>query len=71
MLDLLLDGVANNTTEYTVPPEHYFMLGDSRDDSRDSRYLNAMGYVPLANIIGKAMQINSSTDPSRIGLRIK
>jgi signal peptidase I len=71
VLDLLLDGVADNTTEYLVPPEHYFMLGDNRDDSRDSRYLNAMGYVPRANIIGKALQINSSADPSRIGVRIK
>jgi len=39
---------------YDVPPRHYFTLGDSRDNSVDSRMLSEMGYVPAANLIGRA-----------------
>jgi signal peptidase I len=44
----------DNTGEYTVPAGHYFMMGDNRDRSQDSRVLNAVGYVPAGNLIGKA-----------------
>jgi signal peptidase I len=44
----------DNTGEYTVPVGHYFMMGDNRDRSQDSRVLNAVGYVPSGNLIGKA-----------------
>jgi signal peptidase I len=46
------DNWQDNTEEYVVPPKHYFMMGDSRDNSQDSRFLDKVGYVPEENIIG-------------------
>ncbi|HHG90274.1 MAG TPA: signal peptidase I [Devosia sp.] len=47
------DGPLDNTIEYVVPAGHYFMMGDNRDRSQDSRVLSAVGYVPAGNLIGK------------------
>ncbi|MCF6343205.1 MAG: signal peptidase I [Devosiaceae bacterium] len=44
----------DNTQEYIVPAGHYFMMGDNRDRSSDSRILSSVGYVPAGNLIGKA-----------------
>ena len=56
------DHLPNNTQEYLVPPGHYFMMGDNRDDSIDSRVLAAVGYVPAQNLIGRAEFLFFSTD---------
>src|SRR5262249_6467720 len=56
-LDLQDDGMLDNTDEYLVPPGHYFMMGDNRDDSLDSRVPSAVGYVPFENLVGKAQII--------------
>jgi signal peptidase I len=53
-LDLQDNGYLDNTEEYLVPPGHYFMMGDNRDNSLDSRVPSAVGYVPFENLIGKA-----------------
>jgi signal peptidase I len=50
-------GFKDNTEVYEVPPGHFFMMGDNRDNSTDSRFLGEVGYVPLENIIGRAQLI--------------
>ncbi len=62
VLDRIADGPEDNTDVYVVPPGHYFMMGDNRDNSADSR--TAVGYVPAANLVGKAELIFFSTDGS-------
>jgi signal peptidase I len=56
-LDLIDNGFYDNTQEYTVPSGQYFMMGDNRDNSTDSRVLSQVGYVPFENLIGRAQII--------------
>ena len=56
---------ADNTPVFEVPAGHYFMIGDNRDNSQDSRYDRSagVGYVPAENLIGKAEIILFSWKP--------
>jgi signal peptidase I len=56
-LDCIDNNSLDDTPVYTVPPGHFFMMGDNRDNSTDSRVLSAVGYVPLENIVGRAQMI--------------
>ena len=44
----------DNTKSYVVPEGHYFMMGDNRDNSNDSRFNAPIGFVPIENFIGQA-----------------
>ena len=56
------EGDVNNTQEYLVPPDHVFAMGDNRDNSADSRFMNGVGFVPVENLVGRAEIIFFSVD---------
>jgi len=62
-----IDGGADDTPVYTVPAGHYFMMGDNRDDSADSRFSleqKGVGLLPADYVIGRATIAFFSTDGS-------
>jgi signal peptidase I len=55
-------GFWDNTNVYTVKPGHFFMMGDNRDNSTDSRDEGSVGEVPFENLVGRAEIIFFSID---------
>lgn len=68
VLDMGYVPPADDTPVFVVPEGHYFLMGDNRDRSADSRYPaqagGAIGFVPAENLVGKALVVFFSTDGS-------
>ena len=60
VLNIDTNGYGDNSDVFTVPPGHYFFMGDNRDNSTDSRYSQAVGGVgmlPAEYLIGRADRV--------------
>ena len=67
-----IDGIGDDTAVFTVPADHYFMMGDNRDDSADSRFPRAeqgVDMLPRDNLIGRPLILFFSTDGSAAWLK--
>tara|TARA_B110000438_G_scaffold277494_1_gene300173 strand:+ start:795 stop:1523 length:729 start_codon:yes stop_codon:yes gene_type:complete len=65
ILDIMDAGIVDNTPQYTVPEGKFFVMGDNRDNSQDSRFTNTVGFIPFENLVGKAQFIFFSLENSR------
>ena len=65
VLDITDNGLVDNTQIYIVPENHFFVMGDNRDNSQDSRFIKKLGFIPFDNIVGKARFIFFSLENSR------
>ena len=65
VLDIMDNGMVDNTPTYSVPEGHFFVMGDNRDNSQDSRFISVVGYIPMENLVGKAQFIFFSLENSR------
>jgi signal peptidase I len=64
ILEMSDDQRYDNTQEFRVPEGHVFAMGDNRDNSLDSREQNAVGFIPVENLVGRAEFIFFSVDGS-------
>lgn len=55
-------GPLDNTVRFEIPAGHYFMMGDNRDNSQDSRVSSLVGFVPEDNLVGRAEILFFSTN---------
>ncbi len=62
-------GNLDDTGVYKVPAGRYFMMGDNRDQSEDSRVVARVGYVPYDDIVGRAERLFLSVDGERFSVR--
>ena len=64
-LDITDNGIADNTQLFNVPENHFFVMGDNRDNSQDSRFISTVGLIPYENLVGKAQFIFFSLENAR------
>lgn len=62
--------VADNSAALSVPADHYFVMGDNRDNSTDSRF-SQIGPVPVSHISGRATGIIFALSVGRIGATLQ
>jgi len=56
----------DNTPVYEVPAGHYFAMGDNRDRTRDSRFLQDVGYIPEENLVGRLALLYWNSETKRL-----
>lgn len=66
---LKAEAVGDDTEEFFVPPGHYFVLGDNRDNAFDNRFTS--GFVPKSDIVAKVRMIWFSLTPGNRDARLK
>lgn len=62
ILNAISGGVSDNFGPVVVPDGHFFVLGDHRDNSFDSRFsqeIGGMGFIPLRNLVGRVVEIRN------------